>query len=313
MRFQILIPTYNRCTDLKNNLEHLKSEMLKHHLFGEFGIYVSDNASTDDTWSMLQQIQHEWKSLIQLDIVRNETNVGLEQNVVNLLQKASAEYVIWLGDDDFLAEGYLVFVREQFSNDIPGWMIPGLVELDKEGNKTIGRPVAFPFKSFSAGFDTVYELSHLAHQMSGLVVKRENLADVYLAKPQWRNPYLFIFFTAYCQLCYEGIYAPSYCTIINNFNPKDWGYNKIGLLDEVFKSYYYLKEKIGREELNKLLLRFIMMHSYRIDFSKGISYVFKQGEWILNNAGEVNGLRPRLYKLLTKEYLFRKLRRPRLF
>lgn len=308
MKFQILIPTYNRCIDLKKNLEYLKKEILKYQLAQEFAIAVSDNASTDDTWAMLQQIKNEWKDEVQLDIVKNEANVGLEQNVVNLLQNATAEYLIWLGDDDFLAEGYLAFIQQQFANTKLGWMIPGLTEIDKQGNQNGGRPVEFSFKHFSAGFSTVYELSHFAHQMSGLVVKREKLAETYLAKPEWRNPYLFIFFTAYCQLFSEGVYAPSYRTIINNFNPKDWGYNKIGLLDEVFKSYYYLKETIGQEKLNRLLLRFVIMHSYRIDFSKGMRYVLQQGKWIINNASGTNGLKPRLYKTLIKEYLVRKFR-----
>lgn len=308
MKFQILIPTYNRCEDLKANLEQLRIQLTKYALTNDFGIAVSDNASTDDTWPMLQSLKNEWKNEVNLDLLRNETNVGLEQNVVNLLLFATADYIIWIGDDDFLAEGYLKFIQEQFSNNRLGWMIPGLIGVDKDGNKTNGRPTDFSFRNFPAGFDTTYELSHLAHQMSGLIVKREGLSETYLAKPEWRNPYLFIFFTAYCQLLHDGIYAPGYPAIINNFNPKDWGYNKIGLLDEVFKSYYYLKDKIGSEKVNKLLLRFVVMHSYRIDFSKGIAHVLRQGKWILQKADATKGLRSPLFQLLIKEYLVRKIR-----
>lgn len=308
MKFHVLIPTYNRCQDLKENLAHLGDQIRQYGLEKEVGIVVSDNASTDNTWAMLVKQKEEWQGIIHLALLKNETNVGLEQNAVNLLAYSTADYIIWLGDDDFLADGYLSFVQAQFTAHHIGWMIPGLVGIDKAGNREAGRPVDFPYKTFAGGFDTLYHYSHLAHQMSGLVVKRKGLLDAYLAKPQWRNPYLFVFFTAYCQLNNDGVYAPSYQTLINNYNPKDWGYNTIGLLDEVFKSYFFLNEKIGQEKLNKLLLHFIVMHSYRINFSKGLGYVLKQGKWILQAVPEKKGLQASLYQLLIKEYLVRKFR-----
>ncbi|MER3472407.1 MAG: hypothetical protein C4330_14110, partial [Chitinophagaceae bacterium] len=264
--------------------EKIHNQLVSYNLVSDFSIAVSDNASTDDTMTILHQMKTHWGESVRLDVLHNETNVGLEQNTVNLLKFASADYIIWLGDDDFLPEGYLQFVKEQFASQKLGWMIPGLIGVDKEGKQITGRPIIFPYQKFAAGYSTTYEWSHLAHQMSGLVVKREGLYEQYTAKPEWRNPYLFIFFTAWCQMYYDGIYAPSYQALINNYNPKAWGYNKIGLLDEVFKSYYYLKASIGTEKLNKLLLRFIVMHSYRIDFDKGFSYLMQQGRWIGKSA-----------------------------
>lgn len=308
MRFQILIPTYNRCTDLSRNLDHLRDQLLKYKIASVFEIVVSDNASSDDSLLMLEQKRETWKGEVSLKFLTSATNAGLEPNVLKLLQYATADYIIWLGDDDFLAEGYLAFINEEFSNAELGWMIPGLEETDQTGKRTKGRSSDFSFRRFPSGYKTVYELSHFAHQMSGLVVRREGLIEAYMAKPNWRNPYLFIFFTAYCQLHNPGIYAPGYSSLINNYNPKDWGYNRIGLLDEVFKSYYYLRDSIGRSNLNKLLLRFTLMHSYRIDFTKGIGNVVRQGREILRAVDIPAGLHIPLYKLLIKEYLAKKIR-----
>ena len=241
MKFQILIPTYNRREDLRKNLAYLKEQLNTYKLTNEFGIIVSDNASNDGTFAMLEQLSRDWKNEISLKIVKNETNIGLEKNTVNLLQSASAEYIIWLGDDDLLADGYLSFINEQFIDGKLGWMTPGIIGVSKNGEKSIGRVTGFDHKLFQPGFDSLLMLSHLGHSMSGLVVKKENLAKNYLAIPQWRNPYLFIYFLAYNQLFNAGVYAPGYKTIVNNYNQKDWSYNEIGLLDEVFKSYYYLK------------------------------------------------------------------------
>jgi len=277
-------------------------------LTDQFGIIVSDNGSNDETAAMVEQFAQRWKDEIRLSILKNETNLGLEQNTVNLLQFSDAEYIVWLGDDDLLADGYLNFVSEKFADRKAGWMIPGLVGVARGGKKTDGRPADFDHKIFQPGYETLLRLSHFGHQMSGLVVKRENLAKVYLARPEWRNPYLFIFFLSYNQLLYSGVYAPSYKAIINNYNQKDWSYNEIGLLDEVFKSYYYLKESLGRKKLNHLLLKFVLMHSYRINFRKGYGFVLKQWNSISKNAIGTEGFKTPLLRLLTKEYLIRKLR-----
>ncbi len=310
MKFQILIPTYNRCNDLKKNLEYLKSEMLKDQLMPEFGIIVSDNASTDGTWPMLQGIKVKWKDEVKLDIVRNETNVGLEQNTVNLLSFATSEYIIWLGDDDLLAEGYLKFINEKFKDNQLGWMIPGVLSIDGKGNIVDVRPANFQYQEYSAGFEALYQVSHFGHQLSGLVLKRCGLLEAYLSKQQWRNLYLFITFLVLNQVKHSGIYAPHYKTLVNNFNSKDWGYNEVGLLDEVFRAYYYLKDSIGQQRVNKLLLRFVLMHSYRINFSEGFRAVVRQWKDITIKANEAKGIKAKLLVLMTKEFVAQKIKRP---
>jgi len=45
----ILIPTYNRCTDLVKNLTVLSERVEKEKLHGNFRVLVSDNHSTDGT------------------------------------------------------------------------------------------------------------------------------------------------------------------------------------------------------------------------------------------------------------------------
>jgi len=307
MLFQILIPTYNREDYLKKNLTHLQEQLFTSDLANEFAIIVSDNASSDGTWPMLNELKSAWDGKIQLEILRNETNEGLEQNSVNLLKSATAEYIIWLGDDDFLADGYLKFMHEKLVKGNLGWIVPGMLGVDKNGNKLDPRPAAFYDKEFEPGFETMWELSHLGHQLSGLVLKREGLLESYLSNPQWRNPYLFLYFVADCQLRYPGIYAPGVKNLVNIHNSKFWSYNEVWLIDEVFKCYYYFIQTLGQKKVNSLLLRFIVMHSYRIDFTKGLRIVLKQWRIIIRKAPEAKELRFPLLFLLIKEYTSRKL------
>lgn len=310
MLCQILIPTFNRRDDLKRNLIYLKDQLVRDHLTGKFAITVSNNASSDGTDAMLSELKVQWSTAVSLNIFNNKTNVGLEQNSVNLLCSTASDYVLWLGDDDLLADGYLKFVYDHIAQGEIGWVIPGLLEIDKYGKKHYGRLSTFESKMYSLGYRTVLELSHLGHQMSGLVVKRKELATVYLSHPNFRNPYLFIFFLAYSQLYNRGLYAPRYKTEVNNFNSKDWSYNDIGLLDEVFKSYYYLTSKIGVEKTKDILLKFVLMHSYRINFDKGFLFVIQQWKSIWKHSElRLKGFSRALLVLLTKEYFVRKMQR----
>jgi glycosyltransferase involved in cell wall biosynthesis len=198
---------------------------------------------------------------------RNSENLGLEKNAIKALEMAAADFVLWCGDDDFIADGYLEFlIRKIEENPNLGCVIPGLASLDQDGGVHSERVEAFEFSESGKGYQSVLRYSHLAHQMSGLMVRRRGLLEDYLRHSQYRNPYLFIYFAANCMLKYDAIYAPRYKTLVTTFNQKDWSYNDIGLLDEVFKNYFALSDQLNDREIDQLLLRFLVMHSYRLAF-----------------------------------------------
>ena len=70
MKLSILIPTYNRCNDLRKNLELLCKYIKDDQLESEVCICVSDNASTDDT----EQKVKEGK-LVYLDVCDIEIDI----------------------------------------------------------------------------------------------------------------------------------------------------------------------------------------------------------------------------------------------
>lgn len=49
-------------------------------------------------------------------------------------------------------------------------------------------------------------------------------------------------------------------TQVTVFNDKDWGYNDIGVLDEVFKSYLAFRKAISEDQVRDLLIRFSVIH-----------------------------------------------------
>lgn len=268
MLIDILIPTFNRSVDLLRNLRLLAGQIEGSHLQSLVRIFVSDNCSTDGTQQEVADfIATSRTSNVELVYSRNQENIGLEGNMVRLLELATADFVLWVGDDDYLADGYLPFlVKAIEERPSLGCVISGLASLHADGSVNVRRIESFEQKVVAAGFDAAFRLSHYGNQMSGLLFRRTGLLSDYLSKPHYRNPYLFIYFVASRLLRFESIYAPRYATKVTVYNPKAWGYNDVGLLDEVFKNYLALEDVLAKDQIEDLMLRFLLMHSHRLAF-----------------------------------------------
>jgi len=96
MKISICIPTYNRASHLSNCLQSIITNHLPEKL--DFQICVSDNDSNDETESVVQAAQQ----YIDIKYQKNETNLGVARNVMNVVQMADGEFVWLIGDDDLL-------------------------------------------------------------------------------------------------------------------------------------------------------------------------------------------------------------------
>lgn len=103
----IAIPTYNRCSYLELNLNRIHEEMsaLQKEQRSQVKVYVSDNASTDNTALMLAQ--HPLHEFIEFEVVCNKENIGAERNAEQGYTNATTPYVWILGDDDVILPGGL--------------------------------------------------------------------------------------------------------------------------------------------------------------------------------------------------------------
>jgi len=92
-QLSIVIPTYNRANFLDFSLE-VHTPLLKKH---KIQIFVSDNASTDDT----EQVIAKWiEKYPFLHYTRNETNIGADANFEKALKLPDTKY-IWLLSDTY--------------------------------------------------------------------------------------------------------------------------------------------------------------------------------------------------------------------
>lgn len=103
----IAIPTYNRSNYLdlclKRIFEEIETLSINNRCLVK--VYVSDNASTDETHNVISKYAVKYFDFIT--IVVNDSNIGGDRNIVQCYESANTPYVWILGDDDVILPGGL--------------------------------------------------------------------------------------------------------------------------------------------------------------------------------------------------------------
>lgn len=266
MFLQIVIPTYNRAKYLRKNLEELSYIINRLNLGNEISIFISDNCSTDDTAVAVKDFIS--RSNIDITYVRQSTNIGAAANLIYVIAESKADYILILGDDDYLDERYIVKAIDLIkSDDTISCILPAFKGIDEEGNiiPGSGRDLNRPEQSWPKGFYNLYINNVKAHQLSGILIKNIGIKDA-LAKAAINNLYPQIFVTGYACLRGKTIHLPQYPVRVTQTQKKDWNYDRTGLLGDVFENY----SKLGLSQLQryKCEKRFTKLQSWRILHNK---------------------------------------------
>ena len=96
-RITVTIPTYNRAHLLPDAIRSVLEQSVT-----DLEVFVSDNASTDDTASVVASFEDP-----RIHYVRNETNVGHLANMSKGFRLGTAPFVTILPDDDVMLPGNL--------------------------------------------------------------------------------------------------------------------------------------------------------------------------------------------------------------
>jgi len=262
VKLGICVPTYNKVKYLKKNIDMLCSIIKELGLEKNLLIYVSDNCSNDETEKYMQ---HVIQNSIEVDIKyhRNEKNIGAIGNFIYAIEHTEAEYIMLLGDDDFISKEYLKKVYESVNNDI-ACIVPSYINIDTNG-KFNGRQrdVGCPSRIYEKGFLNCLENSWRGHQMSGLVFDRK-LICTEMKRIKSRNPYLTIYWVGY--MCMKGktFHLTDYPVMVTRppQKDKDWGYGEAGLIPEVF-SNYKLMDELSAFQRFRLEMNFLIKQYWR--------------------------------------------------
>ena len=91
-KISIGMPLYNAEQFLRNRLDNILPQT-----FTDFELIVSDNASTDSTWSICEEYSRKDE---RIRCIHQEQNMGSVWNFYFVLQEAKYDYFVWASADD---------------------------------------------------------------------------------------------------------------------------------------------------------------------------------------------------------------------
>ena len=103
----ICIPTYNRAHYLKECLDSIVAQFGDQEVRDNVEVVVSDNASPDNTCEVVEEYCRKFNNI---KYFRNNENLGVDRNVINVVERANGEYCWYMGDDDAIGDQSLRFV-----------------------------------------------------------------------------------------------------------------------------------------------------------------------------------------------------------
>ncbi len=115
--FSILIPTWNRCDLLKEAIQSIINQS-----FTDFEIIISDNCSTDNTRGVVEQFKDN-----RIKYFLQQNHISATDNYNYAYSKSSGDYVILIGDDDYLLPSVLQkvynVIKDQSAQVISGGIV----------------------------------------------------------------------------------------------------------------------------------------------------------------------------------------------
>lgn len=111
----VVIPTYNRCDDLKVCLSYVIPQVEEYK--DKVHIYISDNASTDGTKQMVSDYMSVYPDMISYFC--QPSNITASPNFNHAVHNVNSEYIYMLSDDDIIVPGFIYMMLsyiEKYSN-----------------------------------------------------------------------------------------------------------------------------------------------------------------------------------------------------
>ena len=237
MFLSILIPTYNRSKILNENLIKIKSIINNNNNFKKkIELIISDNHSSDNTFEMLNRFDF---ADINYRIFSQEKNIGPTLNCLFLLDKAVGEYIMYLGDDDYLDSEYLnSILPELYLDKSICCVIPATKSLFTSGKIEPGRDYYIKSKIYDKGFDNCKQNSWRGTQLSAVIHYRKELYESYI-KQKVNNLYPFVFFVSYNCLRGRTWHMTEYPVTITQMDNSSANvdYGTANLIPDIYDNY----------------------------------------------------------------------------
>ncbi len=130
-RISLILPVYNESQFLDQCFQSALNQTYRN-----FEVLVSDNASTDDTWAIVQRYQQKYPDFFKIHHFEKEVHAFV--NLKKCLEMASGELVYHYGGDDYLlTNDFLEKAVKPFEKENVGAHITRLDYIDTKTEATV--------------------------------------------------------------------------------------------------------------------------------------------------------------------------------
>lgn len=152
----ICIPTRNRASELERLLNNVISQALEFR--DDIEICISNNNSNDNTKDIVINFREKYPDLIKYH--ENESNIGLDRNILKLSAMAEGKFIWTFGDDDLIEKKGLKKVIE-FITEKRGYNIGAMIINLKHCRVLDAKGHTLFKKAIDTNESDEYELTHV--------------------------------------------------------------------------------------------------------------------------------------------------------
>ena len=266
----ICIPSYNRPNELIRLLRSLPKDV-----YNDIEVVISEDKSPKRTEINIA-VQKFKLSNPDLKIIysENESNLGYDLNLKELIKKASGEFIMFMGDDDtFIKTNLSKYIDFLKDNTEVGYILRRYTIIDSNNKKENFRYFDSN-KFFNSGLDSMLVMLRRSVFISGFCFKREYVKD-FFNTDYFAGTLLYQLFLC-AELCLK--HNSAYCDIhITEMNENQRGLpefgnsnserelynpgtitiqNSINFVKSFLVITRYIDDKYKVESTNKFLLNF---------------------------------------------------------
>ena len=168
--FSICIPNYNYGHYIGETIESVLTQT-----FEDFEIVIQDNASTDNSWEVIQDFA---KKDSRIRIFKNNWNVGFAPNLQKVTTNSRGRYIILLSSDDIMyplaLEKYHEVISKQDTDDIV--ICSNTDVIDSESNVKSKIFMKIPeWRLIKSSFESDFKPSEKVYSINSLKILSEIL------------------------------------------------------------------------------------------------------------------------------------------
>ena len=122
------MPAYNAEKYIAEAIESILNQTFK-----DFEFIIIDDASTDNTWDIIQEYAQRDKKIVA---IKNDTNLGIAGNRNKLVSLARGEYIVWQDADDISLTNRIKHQLELMESNSELGIVGGWLEFFNEKGET---------------------------------------------------------------------------------------------------------------------------------------------------------------------------------